>query len=143
MVLLIAFANCGGTGVGNVVLPICMYFFGFSGAKAIALSNSTILVTSLVRYIQNFNEPHPSKNGKGTLVDYSVCMLMFPMIVAGIATGTIIQEMFSALVKTIILVSLLTVTLVTTLMKLSKIQKYEKEQYGPITLCGSNSDIDS
>ena len=98
MVFLIIFSNCGGSGGGGVVIPISMYFFGFSEVKAIALSNASLTVAAIVRYIQNFNKPHPLKNGKGVLVDYSVSTLMLPAIVIGVSVGVIADVMLSAVI---------------------------------------------
>ena len=43
--------------------------------------------------MRNFNEPHPLKNGTGTLVDYNITILMLPGIIFGASFGSIVNLM--------------------------------------------------
>ena len=45
------FANCGGLGGGASVMPLSMIFFGFNAKEAIVLSNASITVSAIVRYV--------------------------------------------------------------------------------------------
>lgn len=47
-------ANMGGIGGGGTLVPVCMLFFRFNAANAIPLSNFSIFLSSVVRYLLNF-----------------------------------------------------------------------------------------
>lgn len=64
-ILVICYANCGGIGGGGIMIPITIFFFGFDIKAAIALSNATVAVASICRYVINLNKPHPLKDGTG------------------------------------------------------------------------------
>ena len=49
--ILMIFANCGGLGGGGSVMPLSMIFFRFSAKEAIVLSNASIAVSAIVRYV--------------------------------------------------------------------------------------------
>lgn len=68
-----------------------MTFFNFDVKEAIAISNGSIFTASLIRYLLNFNKPHPLKNGKGILVDMNLTTLMLPFIISGVSVGVLIN----------------------------------------------------
>ena len=78
-------------GGGGVVLPIAMLFFQFDAKNAIALSNFSIFLSSLIRFLSNAHRPHPLKNGKGLLVDHNLSILMLPLIVSGSSIGVVLN----------------------------------------------------
>lgn len=45
------FANCGGLGGGGIMIPVLMVFYGFDIKSAIGISNATIFVSAVCRYI--------------------------------------------------------------------------------------------
>ena len=55
------YANMGGVGGGGIVLPIAVIFFKFDSKNAIALSNFSIFLSSLIRYILFIKTPNPLK----------------------------------------------------------------------------------
>lgn len=83
--VMIALSNAGGIGGGGIIVPIGIIFFQFRTKQAVALSNFCIFTASLTRYILNFNKNHPYKEAK--LIDYSVIMIMFPMVLLGSLFG--------------------------------------------------------
>ena len=54
-------ANAGGLGGGGAILPITIIFFRFDVKRTIALSNLTVFVSSLVRFLMNAKKTHPLK----------------------------------------------------------------------------------
>lgn len=58
---------------------------GFSPKEGVALSNFCVFGGSLVRFLVNYKLKHPEKNAK--VVDYSVVMVMFPMVLLGSLLG--------------------------------------------------------
>ena len=132
--LLIFYTNLGGIGGGGIVIPITIFFFGFDMKTAIALSNATIAVASICRYVLNLKRAHPLKDGKGVQVDYSVAAIMLPAIVVGVIAGGIVNRLLPEYLLAIILIVLLITMIISTLIKYCQIVKDEREKFGP--LCG-------
>jgi len=53
-----------GTGGGGTMVPIVRVFFNFNVPNAIALSNITVFVSGLQRYLFDFNKKHPLKKNQ-------------------------------------------------------------------------------
>ena len=136
--LILLTSNMGGLGGGGAVIPIAMVFFGFDTKQSIALSNATIVVASLARYLFNFNKPHPYKGTHGVLVDYNVASLMLPMITIGATVGQMLNKILPSVVIAIMLTLLLVFVSYTTLKKLCRIVSAERKKYGPVY--GKNED---
>ena len=45
------YSNCGGLGGGGIMIPVTLYLYGFDLKSAIALSNSSVAVASIIRYL--------------------------------------------------------------------------------------------
>ena len=74
------------------------------------------------------------KNGTGVLVDYNIASLMLPMIVVGATTGVMLNKILPPIVVSVIFTILLVYFNITTLLKLLKIIKDERQKFGPV--CG-------
>lgn len=114
------------------MVPIARLLFNFNATDAISLSNITIAASGLIGYLFNFRKRHPLKkdlDGKpsGTLMEYSIAIVLLPMGVVGATCGSII----SYLLPEPILIGVLTATLVyifiTTALKLKRMCKAENE----------------
>ena len=92
------FANVGGVSGGGIVVPICIMFFKFDPKDAIALSNFSICLASILRYLLMSQKPHPLKNGKGLLVDQNLAVIMLPMIISGVSFGVILNIVMSEII---------------------------------------------
>ena len=119
------------------MIPILIVFYGFDIKSAIGISNATIFVSAICRYVQNLGKSHPRKNGTGVLVDYNVAIVMLPSIVIGVIIGGIVNSTFPSVYLAIGLLVLLIVIISSTCRKLCQIQKKEATQFGP--LCSSKS----
>ena len=53
-IFIVALANSGGLASGGVVIPVSLAFFKFDTREALAISNMTILISSLIRLIISF-----------------------------------------------------------------------------------------
>ena len=133
-IFVLFYTNCGGLGGGGIMIPVAIFFYGFDVKSAIALSNATVAVASICRYIANLRKSHPLKDGKGILVDYTVAIIMFPAIVVGVIAGGVVNTIFPASILAIVFILLLVTLIVTTWVKLCGIMKDEREKFGP--LCG-------
>lgn len=99
--LLIALANAGGAGGGEVIVPILMIFFQVALKQAVALSNFWIFCGGFTRFVVNFNQKNPNKDAK--TIDYGIVMVMFPMILLGSLFGVQINVL---LPDTVLLIGL-------------------------------------
>ena len=129
-VLALFYTNCGGIGGGGIMIPVAIFFFGFHMNAAIALSNATVAVAAICRYILNLRGSHPLKEGTGVLVDYNVASIMLPAIVLGVIAGGIINQVFPGYILGGVLLLLLIVLIIATWVKLCQIRKREAEAFG-------------
>ena len=136
-------SNFGGLGGGGALIPVAMIFYGFDTKQAIGLSNASICVASICRYIFNFNKSHPLKQGKGVLVDYNIASLMLPMIVVGATTGVMVNKILPPIIVAIVFTILLVFFTITTFRKLLKLIAAERVKFGPTSCCGKNSQAKS
>ena len=116
--LALVFANSGGVGGGGIMVPITIICFGFGVKQAIGISNATVFVSGLVRYVLNLSNSHPLKNGTGVLVDYTVASVMLPSIVVGVTAGGIVNYVFPAIYLAFALIVLILCIITSTWKKL-------------------------
>jgi len=86
--------TAGTTGGGTLII-VLRAVFNFDLSAAIPLSNVSLVASGAVVYLFNFNKTHPLKTdtaGKpcGTMQDYNMILIMYPMGIIGSAIGTII-----------------------------------------------------
>mmetsp|Transcript_8356 Transcript_8356/g.13969 ORF Transcript_8356/g.13969 Transcript_8356/m.13969 type:complete len:115 (-) Transcript_8356:841-1185(-) len=92
------FSNMGGIGGGGILVPIIIAFFRFDSKNAIALSNFSIFLSSLIRFFLNSYKTHPLKKGKGLIVDMNISVLMLPGIISGVSFGVILNILMPSLI---------------------------------------------
>ena len=91
VIAILVITNVAGIGGGGTVVPVVMIFLRFDAKNSIALSNFSIFLSSLIRYIINSSQSHPLKNGTGILVDMNLAILMLPLIISGVSIGVILN----------------------------------------------------
>jgi len=111
-VICLFLSNSGGLGGGGSMVPIIIFFFRFDLKRAIAISNSTICCSAIIRHLVNASKKHPLKIDEkgeptGVLVDYNIGALMLPAITLGVTFGAILNTIMPELVILICLVVLL------------------------------------
>ena len=119
--LVLLVSNCGGLGGGGAIIPVMLLFYGFDAKQSIGISNASICMASICRYLINFNKTHPLKEGKGILVDYNIASLMLPMIVVGATTGVMINKILPPIIVSVVFTLLISFFTFTTFKKLLKI----------------------
>jgi uncharacterized membrane protein YfcA len=82
-------------GGGGTMVPLNRMFFNFNVAQSIAISNATVAVSGFIGYVFNLRKKHPLKkdldgNPSGTLLDYSIGIVILPMGAVGSAFGAIV-----------------------------------------------------
>jgi len=74
-----------GIGGGGNIVPILLILFKFGSTQSVAYSNFNIFLSSITRYLINYNLKHPTKNA--VLIDYEIVMLMMPTTLMGALIG--------------------------------------------------------
>lgn len=143
--LLLGFANNGGVGGGGLIIPVCISMFGFTTIQAIALSNAVIFVGACVKYFGfSIFQKHPEKNA--TIVDYNLCAVMLPIVLASSFVGVMISNILPEAVLTIILTVVLVYLTYDSLIKAIGLWKkeciaIEKEKAAYKPLAGSEKEM--
>jgi len=119
-------STVGGIGGGGVAIPLAMYFFQLSMKPAIAVSSFSIMMTTICRWLFNFNQRHPEKKNC-VCIDYGLANVMMPLTLLGSMTGAYIYASFPDLYLQIILTVLMLVLFITSLNKAITIYKKESE----------------
>lgn len=119
----------GGIGGGGMLVPVCMIFFRFNANNAIPLSNFSIFLSSMQRYLLNSKLTHPLKNGTGLLVDYNLAIVMLPAIISGVSVGGVINKLLPGLIINVSYIVLLAFLLFTLSKKLMQIRAAETEKF--------------
>lgn len=101
-------ANVGGIGGGGVAIPLAMTFFNLSMKPAVAISSFSIMMSTLARFVFNFEEKHPEKEGMIS-IDYGLTIVMMPLNLIGSLIGALFLVMFPDLILMVILTLLLLV----------------------------------
>lgn len=92
-----ALSNIAGIGGGGVAVPLLMGFFHLDTKPAIAISSFNIAITTMTRFIINFDKKHPEKPNVA-VVDYNIATIMMPTCLAGAQIGSFILVTFPALI---------------------------------------------
>lgn len=74
-------AASGGIGGGGILVPLYILMFGFRPKYAVALSNFTIVGSSITNIVLNLPKRHPSADRP--LVDWDLILVMEPLTMAG------------------------------------------------------------
>ena len=101
-------ANVGGIGGGGVAIPLAMTFFNLSMKPAVAISSFSIMMSTLARFVFNFDEKHPEKKSMIS-IDYGLTIVMMPLNLIGSLIGALFLVMFPDLILMVILTLLLLV----------------------------------
>ena len=55
-IFIVGLANSGGLAAGGVAIPVGLAFFKFDTREALAISNMTIFVSTLIRLVVSFRQ---------------------------------------------------------------------------------------
>lgn len=79
-------ANAGGIGGGGIMIPFIMIFLGLPISECIPLTNSFALISSITRFVINYQQNHPFRPWR-KIIDYEVVTLTMPMVYLGTMMG--------------------------------------------------------
>lgn len=116
-------AASGGIGGGGLLVPIFIIVYGFKPIHAVALSNFTILGSSIMNMLLNLSKRHPMVDRP--LVDWDLIVVMEPLTMAGAIFGAYVGKLLPEVFLVISLVVLLGYTSKITLEK--GLQLWRKE----------------
>lgn len=108
-------AASGGIGGGGILVPLFILVFNFGPKHAVALSNFSILATSLTNMLINIPKRHPFADRP--LVDWDLILVMEPLTMGGAVVGAIMSKLLPDWILVCSLVVLLAFTTWTTLEK--------------------------
>ena len=83
--MVIILSSAAGIGGGGNIVPILLILFRFGSTESVAYSNFNIFISTITRYLFNYNLLHPEKNA--VLIDYEIVMLMMPTTLMGDLIG--------------------------------------------------------
>ncbi|TNV79501.1 hypothetical protein FGO68_gene11049 [Halteria grandinella] len=109
-------ANAGGIGGGGIMIPFMMIFLKLPIEVCIPLANSFALISSITRFVINYNQPHPYRPWR-KIIDYEVVTLTMPMVYLGTMLGVQISAYMSQLLLVLLLQAVLIYTLYKTTQK--------------------------
>ncbi|UPR00081.1 sulfite exporter TauE/SafE family protein [Chloropicon primus] len=92
-VVFIAVAAGSGLGGGGVLVPLYITFFGINSMHAVALSNVTILGSSIMNVIINSRRAHPLVHSR-RMIDWEVVLLLEPASILGTVLGGMMNKTF-------------------------------------------------
>jgi len=121
---ILGLANIGGIGGGGLIIPLAIGCWGFNTTEAVAISNSTIFVGSLLRFFGfSIRQKHPSADK--TVIDYDLASIMMPAVLLGGFSGLYLSAILPEALITIMLTLILCYLTYNTSNKFVKIYKKE------------------
>jgi len=124
-VAILIFAAAGGTSGAGIHIPMFVGLYHFGATSAIGLSNVILTMGGIVRYFKNIGRPHPSKNGKGTIIDFTFCTLGLPAAITGSSLGTIANLVLPETVVLVLFIIVVGYTVVQVCKQYSALRKSE------------------
>jgi uncharacterized membrane protein YfcA len=115
-----------GVGGGGLFVPILILILEFTTKTAIPLSNTLILGSSIVNWLQIGMKRHPTANRP--LIDYKLALLLQPLSVAGTIIGFLLNTVFPSWLILVLLVITLIITSVLTTRKGLNMRRKEHQQ---------------
>ena len=126
--LLLGLANIGGIGGGGLIIPLAIGCWGFSTTEAVALSNSIVFLSCVLRFFGfSIYEKHPHASNK-TVIDYNLASIMMPAVLFGGFSGLYLSAMTPEPVIMIILTFILLYVTYSTYKKTVQIFRKESRE---------------
>lgn len=84
--VIVMISNAGGVGGGGTLIPFYMLFFKLPIEECIPIANLFGLIPSLIRFIINFKQRHPTNKFRLS-IDYEIITLTMPLLYLGTLIG--------------------------------------------------------
>ncbi|CDW87093.1 UNKNOWN [Stylonychia lemnae] len=130
-ILIVMLANCGGLSSGGVVIPVCLAFYKFDTRQAIAMSNVSILISILIRFVIEwyFIGKNANAINKNKDVDYNMASIMSPFVIIFAAIGVIFGQVIPELMIGAGFFIFLLLQFIRTLLKVITLYKQENQRF--------------
>lgn len=86
MFFLILVSNAGGLSGAGSIIPIMLVCFSMTMTQAVPISAFVACITTLLRFVMNFNQMHPQNKDKLAL-NYDIVQLVMPSVFLGSMIG--------------------------------------------------------
>lgn len=86
MVILLVLSAAGGLSGAGSNIPIMLIFFDMEFAEVVPISAFVAVVSTLFRFLINFNQKHPNNPERNT-VNYEIVTLVMPVVFMGSLLG--------------------------------------------------------
>jgi uncharacterized membrane protein YfcA len=120
----------GATGIGGGVLYVIFFvvLFGYNASDSVALSQFTIMGTTITAVLIKVFLRHPTK--KKPLIDYDIVIVIISPLLAGTTIGVVVNIVLPYWLILLILTGLLCFLFVSTFQSSLKLYKKENTQIG-------------
>ena len=123
--IIMALCTVAGIGGGGIAISMLIAFWKFDTKHAVAISSTSILICTTMRFFYNFKQMNPEKPYMNCL-DYGLASVMMPTTLAGSQIGGFILDIFPSLYIQIALTLLLAFLSFQTYRKAMQMHKKEK-----------------
>lgn len=116
------------------MVPLIRLLYGFDIKQAIAISNATVFISGLIRFIFDFRKKSPTKKDPitnqptGTMTDYNFAILMMPMGSVGAAVGAIVSLVMPEPITIGIMTAVLIAITIYTIVQVTKMCREERKK---------------
>jgi uncharacterized membrane protein YfcA len=84
--VMICMSNAGGLSGGGSIIPIMLIFFDMSMRRAVPMSATVAVISTVCRFVINFKQMHP-KNPERLSLNYEIVNLTMPLVFLGSMVG--------------------------------------------------------
>lgn len=110
---------------GVIIVPISVYFMGFSAVQAVSLANFIIVITSFIKYLMSLFRHNPVVPWK-TIIDYNGAILLIPTMALFSTIGGIVSSFLPDVLILFMLIVTLILSMYTGFGNLKKLIRTEK-----------------
>jgi len=111
---------------GIIIVPIAVFLLGFTANQAVALSNSVVVMTSLIKYLMSLFRSNPVVSWR-TIIDYNGALLLIPTMALFSTIGSIISSFLPDVLILFMLVTTMFLSIYTGVANLRRQMKVETE----------------
>ena len=135
-------ASVSGNNGAGILIPLMMGLYHFDAKSAVGISNASLSVGGLLRYMYNLRESHPLKNGKGVVIDYNFVVLGLPSAIIGISLGSIVNFVLPSIIILGIFIAVTILNLHHSIKAYCKIRRSEQSALRITSACALESKVD-
>ena len=124
---MICLSNAGGLSGGGSIIPIMLIFFNMSMRKAVPMSATVAVITTVARFVINFHQLHP-KNSERLSLNYEIVNLTMPFVFFFSMVGVQLGQMIGADWQTVIFAVTISWSIYTSTKRVLIMRQNERNQ---------------